>query len=318
MAKITGVANNDTGDEAKAKINEAMASVEVGSDFSGDGNTGSVLKFLGRIYNTARTFYAYLSSTNLTANRTLTIQDKDITIAGLTDIQKGLQLAIDLSATTAGNPGTGLARFNDSDQSAVTALYINNSEYGGNGSIEDFISILNADAVIKLTAQGNRAKWVNYKVSSVADNSTYYTISLTVANKGTDFESGDIVGFELLNASSTTDLSNYTTRVMQTLTNSSNVIDLDWNNLNELVSDNRVDISADASITYSNADNAVFATLKVNMTNSSTITFPSGSISSDDNWSSLVWTAPEDGYYTISIYKTGTEYEVIFTQGGAI
>jgi hypothetical protein len=102
------------------------------------------------------------------------------------------------------------------------------------------------------------------------------------------------------------------------LTNSSDVIDIDCKYKNNFVSSNRVTLSTATTITISNDDNLRFATFKYSSTAGDTITFPTGSISADGNWSSLVWTAPETGYFTASIYKTGTEYEITFTQGGAV
>jgi hypothetical protein len=102
------------------------------------------------------------------------------------------------------------------------------------------------------------------------------------------------------------------------LNNSSDIIDIDCKYKNNFVSSNRVTLSTATTITISNDDNLRFATFKYSATAGDTITFPTGSISADGNWSSLVWTAPETGYFTASIYKTGTEYEITFTQGGAI
>jgi len=107
-------------------------------------------------------------------------------------------------------------------------------------------------------------------------------------------------------------------RQRQTLAVVTDNIDLDWNSLNDLISDNRVAVSATVSISYLQATNAEFCTFKVEVTNSAPFGFPSGSVSSDPNWSSLIWTPPTNGKFTISIYKTGTEYEVIFTQNAAV
>ncbi|WP_428743160.1 hypothetical protein [Tenacibaculum sp.] len=108
------------------------------------------------------------------------------------------------------------------------------------------------------------------------------------------------------------------TRQRNTLAVATNNINLDWNSKNELVSNNRVSVTANATITYLNFTNAEFATFKVDITNLATLTFPSGSISLDINWNTLVWAPPSNGKFTISIYKTGIEYEVIFTQTAAV
>ena len=102
------------------------------------------------------------------------------------------------------------------------------------------------------------------------------------------------------------------------LVNSANVIDIDWNSLNDFNSSNRVAVSANASITYTNATNAQFATFKVLISNLATITFPTGSISGDTRVSSRVFTTTANGAYTISIYKTTTEYEVVISTNPAI
>jgi len=102
------------------------------------------------------------------------------------------------------------------------------------------------------------------------------------------------------------------------LANSANVIDIDWNSLHDFNSSNRVAISANASITYVNATNAQFATFKVLISNLATITFPTGSISGDTRISSRVFTPTANGNYTISIYKTTTEYEIVISTNPAI
>jgi len=100
---------------------------------------------------------------------------------------------IDLSSTVQANPGTGKLRFNNANQSLVTALYINDSEYD-NGLIEDFVSKLSTGSIFALKNKGDRTKWVNYEVVSIVDNTGYWTINVTVKNKGTDFVDLDICG----------------------------------------------------------------------------------------------------------------------------
>jgi hypothetical protein len=107
-------------------------------------------------------------------------------------------------------------------------------------------------------------------------------------------------------------------RQRQTLAEVVTNIPLDWDSLNDLISTNRVAIAANRTFTYVNATNAEFCTFKVEITNTATLTFPSGSVSSDPNWDTLVWTPPSNGKFTISIYKTSTEYEVLFTQIAAV
>lgn len=108
------------------------------------------------------------------------------------------------------------------------------------------------------------------------------------------------------------------TRQRQTLAVVTNNIDLDWDSKNELLSSNRVAVSANVTITYLNASNAEFSDFLVDITNLATLTFPSGTISPDTNWSSLVWTPPENGKFSISIRKQGAEYSVLFTQAAAV
>ena len=66
---------------------------KVGDEFTNeivnpDGNENLLLKFKGWIYNAARTFYTEISSTLLTKNVTLTVQDKSYTIADDAEVVK--------------------------------------------------------------------------------------------------------------------------------------------------------------------------------------------------------------------------------------
>jgi len=103
-----------------------------------------------------------------------------------------------------------------------------------------------------------------------------------------------------------------------TLSVVANNVELNWGGANDLISTNRVAISANATISYANVANAEIATFKIQISNLATLTFPAGSVSPDMSWSALVWTPAENGNFTISIYRTGTEYEVIFTQAAAV
>ena len=107
----------------------------------------------------------------------------------------------------------------------------------------------------------------------------------------------------------------YIERALAVVTNN---IELDYDSRINLASNNRVSIGANVTISEANATNARFATFKVNVTGAYTLTFPAGSISPDPNWSAGVWTPPETGKFTISMYRTGTEIEVIFTQNAAV
>jgi len=97
-----------------------------------------------------------------------------------------------------------------------------------------------------------------------------------------------------------------------------NTLTLDWNNKNELVSNNIVPVSAAVTVVYSQTASAEFTDFLVNITNLAPITFPVVTVSPDTNWSSLVWTPPGNGIFEISIRKVGTTYLALFTQQPAV
>lgn len=106
--------------------------------------------------------------------------------------------------------------------------------------------------------------------------------------------------------------------VFPTLAVATNKVDLDFENNVFLLASNRVEITAAATISVLQPPAVGVATFKVEITNLAPLTFGTGSVSPDPNWVTLVWTPPSDGKFSISIYKTGTEYEVIFTQIEAV
>jgi hypothetical protein len=102
------------------------------------------------------------------------------------------------------------------------------------------------------------------------------------------------------------------------LTVATNNIDLDWGGKNELVSTNIVSVSANATVAYLGVDKAEYADLAAQISNLATLTFPAGTISPDPNFSSLVWTPPTNGTYSVSITKKGSTYIALFTQMNAV
>lgn len=108
------------------------------------------------------------------------------------------------------------------------------------------------------------------------------------------------------------------TRERVTLSAISNNIALNFNNKNELVATNIIDVSGALTVSYSNATNAEFCTFSVNFINEVTLTFASGTTSSDDNFQSLVYTPPTTGIFTFSIYKRAGIYDLLTTQKASV
>jgi len=106
-------------------------------------------------------------------------------------------------------------------------------------------------------------------------------------------------------------LLNVPTRKVGVLAVVNNDISIDFESLSEFVASNRVAASANFTISLANIPTTGFATLKVAISNLATATFPTGTISGDDRFSTLVWTPTENGNYTFSIYITGTEFELV-------
>lgn len=107
-------------------------------------------------------------------------------------------------------------------------------------------------------------------------------------------------------------------RQISTLTISANTININFNNATDFVSNNRVNITTATTVNFLNFTNATFATFKILITNLATITFPSGSISGDSRIITRIFTPLLNGNYTVSIYITGSEYDIVISQQPAI
>lgn len=149
--------------------------------------------------NIANTLTAFFNLENLTSNRTITWQDKDITVSGLLDTSL-INATFDIG-TSDDNPGAGNFRYNNATQSAATQLNIN-EETGFNAAVTiEMIDSLKTGSTIKAECLTNQNKWAVLKLSNNAINSSTFTkLPLTVVSKGTDFAAGDQVSFVLLNA----------------------------------------------------------------------------------------------------------------------
>lgn len=125
MGKVTQINNGDTGLQARTAYNEAMKEVEIGAEFSGDGTVATPLTFIGRIYNVGRTFYGLLSGA-FTTNRTITVPDKDFTIAGTDDISSlTYQIEVALSQLdTDLEAATGVAKFPCPEDITIQSVFV--------------------------------------------------------------------------------------------------------------------------------------------------------------------------------------------------
>ncbi len=107
-------------------------------------------------------------------------------------------------------------------------------------------------------------------------------------------------------------LKNILKRTVKTLTVSSNIINLNFESLQQLVADNMLAISANASITISNAPATGECQFRVNITNLATLTFPTGTYmqESDSRWDSTnrIFTPESDGQYELVMTITTGAY----------
>jgi len=192
--------------------------------------------------------------------------------------------------------------------------FINISTFLFNGAgIGNKLENIKNGATIYLQNRESNQVYKSLNITSDGvDNTTYYKFTQTIFDDDGILALDAICGFDITQAP--LDI----TREESSLSVITNDIELDFNSKNELVSNNRVSVTANATVSLANATNARFATFKVTISNLATLTFPSGSISGDDRWSSLVWTPTENGAYTVSIYITGSEYDVIISQNPAV
>jgi hypothetical protein len=209
------------------------------------------------------------------------------------------------------------------DVKAATEIWISNAFYGVNGetTLGFFIEELSIGTYIEMqTSIGTNLHYKTTGEGVHQGNGVYvYPITLIHPTGGAPWiPDEDTLFWMSFYPPSSGGGGGNVSRERQTLTVTTNNIDLDWDGSNDLISSNRVAVSAGVTITYLNSTSAEFSTFKVEITNSATLTFPSGTVSGDANWSSLVWTPPSNGKFTVSIYKTGTEYEVILTQSAAV
>lgn len=156
------------------------------------GSQGDILYYNGSGWLTLpASTPGYLLSTNGSGSAPSWVESS-IKTSDLLDLQ--LQFDTSITAT---DPTTGKFRLNNSTQGSSTELYISETEYD-NGNIGDFLTALSEDSVIGLKVIGDRSKWANYKIVSVTDNTGWWTVTMTVENKGNDFALNDIVGVNLL------------------------------------------------------------------------------------------------------------------------
>jgi len=125
-------------------------------------------------------------------------------------------------------------------------------------------------------------------------------------------------GFTVADETGKTVVGNTAARRIGALSVETNNVEIDFAFLNDFVASNRVSISANATISFTNATNAQFATFKAAITNLATITFPINSISGDDRIISRVFTPTENGNYSFSIYLTENDYEIVISQNPSL
>lgn len=111
---------------------------------------------------------------------------------------QGLQMQFDALSDLGTNPGQGFFRFDSLTQSEATKLYINSYEYDS-GYIDSLIGVLRKGAIISLKQKGDRAKYFVFEVTSVTDNTGWYTVDVTLITNGDDFEDDDVVNIFLVN-----------------------------------------------------------------------------------------------------------------------
>lgn len=106
-------------------------------------------------------------------------------------------------------------------------------------------------------------------------------------------------------------LTSVITRQRGILIVNSNNIDIDFDSKNEFKANNRLIVSANATIDLLNIDNADFCTFKVEIQSSATLTFNNpGSYTFVSESGGNVLNMG-NGKYTISLYITGTEIEIL-------
>lgn len=295
MAKITQVNNGDTGLQARTKINEAIKDVEIGAEFSGSGIVGSVLIFLGRIYNVARTLYALFDAGGLTAIRTLTIQDKNITIAGLADIRDMVLI-------------TGTAEMTKGKWHLITG-----SSY--TASLPDNIT---TEGVVNVYSLGS---------SITIDDPDANNINATNVGGSTGLTFTPVIRTPYLfiwDSIESEWLVYYASdrgpsRVTKALTVVTNVINLNWDNKTQLVAKNVLAVSANASLSVSNVPSNAECNFWLNISNLATINCNFLTTvyaqETDTRWdgSTRVFTPDENGIYEIVITKVGSDYFIKFS-----
>lgn len=101
-----------------------------------------------------------------------------VTPTGTQGAAAGFRYTIDLSATTAADPGAGKLRFNHATLASVTAIYIDNTTVNGS-DISAFIDTWE-NSVLTIKANDNLdASFATFTITGVADSTGYRTLTVT-------------------------------------------------------------------------------------------------------------------------------------------
>lgn len=165
-----------------------------------DTEAADVYEPKGIFYNALRTFYASFNLGNLTANRTITWQDRDIVVAANQDYQHGSRIESTYSAfQTATDPGTGKFKLN----AGRTEIYISYTQ-NQDSDIKAWLELIASGTVLKLQGPGNKYIWAK-ATGAITDNTTWATIPISVDNSEiTTISDGEDFGFILDNPAGST------------------------------------------------------------------------------------------------------------------
>lgn len=109
------------------------------------------------------------------------IQDPDgnnVTPVGTQGNAAGFRYTIDLSATTAADPGQGKIRFNNATLASVTAIYIDNTDTAGTDMSAFLDAMTNSQLVIKANDNLD-SSFAVFDITTVTNSTGYRTLAVT-------------------------------------------------------------------------------------------------------------------------------------------
>jgi hypothetical protein len=108
------------------------------------------------------------------------------------------------ATTTATNPGAGFVSINNATLSSATAIYLNATDTSSVDQSNLITSLLassnSTKAYIRITKSTNSSVYANYSVSSVTNNSGWYTLTVTYLTGSGSFTASDLVAVSIARA----------------------------------------------------------------------------------------------------------------------